>query len=755
HAAHALLGWQDELAFLGVGAQSTAMSQGAGRGAYARAQEIITPFYDPADPATALTCQADAFSLAREEWFAGVPNTTIFPHSAICLLEMRDSGGNVARGTGFYIGRNRILTCGHNLHGMASVEIIPGKNGQGSGTEPFGRCTVTSASWRIPTSYGGSNPAYDLAVIDNVPIAAPGDRWFDVLEELNQSRPEGVVVCGYSSRSTKVPDLTAAIDGFKQHLHAGYIAALGVGDSTFDYPILTLKRASGSPVYYISDKDGSLKAYIVGVHTGSATEDMNRGCRLTHAKIDWIEGRTTTLALGANRYSRALLLEEDPQDAKGISEAIPDETYAAEQSYRQARALDVPQAEYPGASRFAPAYSGNYRTSRSQRTIDRIVIHITDGGSRITGTIGWFQNPDQRNSRNEHITVSAHYVIGRDGEVVQMVRHNDVAWHASSANSHSIGIEHVANKRGLDPTEEEYQASSRLVAWLCAQYSVPVDRDHILGHQEASPRDNHDCPSKLWNWDHFMDCVRAAALPAPTAQSLGTGRRPLSRAQDIITPFYDPSSPSSALTCQDNAFSLAREEWFVGVDDTRAFPHSAICQLLMTDSAGNAYGGTGFYIGSNRILTCAHNLHGMVNVTVIPGQNGATGKPFGQTTLPSSAWRIAPRYSGTGNWENDLAVIDNVPIAAPNGQWFQFLNATPSEHMPIVVCGYSGASRAVPELTAAIDGDKQHLHGGYAASQSNGEVIEYPILTLQGASGSPVYHLDRSSGELQALICAV
>ena len=41
-----------------------------------RAQEIITPFYDPADPATALAARHDAFSLAREEWFSVLPNTT-------------------------------------------------------------------------------------------------------------------------------------------------------------------------------------------------------------------------------------------------------------------------------------------------------------------------------------------------------------------------------------------------------------------------------------------------------------------------------------------------------------------------------------------------------------------------------------------------------------------------------------------------------------------------------------------------------
>src|SRR5262245_3191328 len=139
-------------------------------------------------------------------------------------------------------------------------------------------------------------------------------------------------------------------------------------------------------------------------------------------------------------------------------------------------------AEYPQASRFAPAANVNYRTVSGARAINQIVIHITDGGSKINGTIGWFQNPDQRNAKGAPIHVSAHYVVGQDGEVVQMVRNNDVAWHASSANSDSIGIEHVARSPcafgasdpGLVPTDAQYCASAALVNWLCSQFSIPM-----------------------------------------------------------------------------------------------------------------------------------------------------------------------------------------------------------------------------------------------------------------------------------------
>ncbi|KAB8194961.1 hypothetical protein FKV24_005700, partial [Lysobacter maris] len=423
---------------------------------------------------------------------------------------------------------------------------------------------------------------------------------------------------------------------------------------------------------------------------------------------------------------------------------------------RRARALNAPTPEYPQADRFVAAHSGNYRATSGGRTIERVVIHITDGGANINGTIGWFQNPDAE--------VSAHYVIGQDGEVVQMVRHDDVAWHARSANGTSIGIEHVANTRGLNPTPAQLCASAALVTWLCDQYGIPMDRTHILGHSEADTRTTHTgCPNAVWDWDYYMGmvtsrtCYEPDAAPAPTAQGLAVrgGRRAYSRAQEIIAPFYDPSDPATALQCTLDAFSQAREEWFAGVDDTRQFPHSAICQLKMTAPDGARYSGTGFYIGRNRILTCAHNLQGMASCQIIPGRNGAGGRPFGDATVDASSWRVAPGYGGSGDWDNDLAVIDNVPIAAPHGRFFRFLNASPSTQLPVAVCGYSAGSRKVPELDYAIDGDKQHLHGGFVSEAPTADTIDYPILSLMGASGSPVYTVSDAGGQLQALICAV
>lgn len=208
----------------------------------------------------------------------------------------------------------------------------------------------------------------------------------------------------------------------------------------------------------------------------------------------------------------ATAAEQAEDEAHGIEGPIPDFGAAAEQ---QSVSRSLTASEYPQASRFVPAAPGNYRVSGSQRTINRVVIHITDGAANINGTISWFQNPAAQ--------VSAHYVVGQDGEVVQMVMHNDVAWHAGRANSDSIGIEHVANTHGLRPTAAEYCASAALVRWLCDTYSIPIDRQHILGHSEADPRTTHtSCPNAVWNWDYFMEMVTTATcIEPPASLSLG------------------------------------------------------------------------------------------------------------------------------------------------------------------------------------------------------------------------------------------
>jgi len=199
-----------------------------------------------------------------------------------------------------------------------------------------------------------------------------------------------------------------------------------------------------------------------------------------------------------------------PEDDAGIEGAIEDNLPEDESS----RALDESETpDYPLAESFVAAAS--FRRSKGERKVQRIVIHITDGQPNYLNTVRYFQNP-MRNG--EPISVSAHYVVGQHGEVVQMVRNQDIAFHAGAANANSIGIEHCARTPGelgpADPgfpvTDEQYLCSAYLVKWLCQQYGLPRDREHVLGHAEADRTTTHtDCPTGRWDWEHFMTILTA------------------------------------------------------------------------------------------------------------------------------------------------------------------------------------------------------------------------------------------------------
>lgn len=161
----------------------------------------------------------------------------------------------------------------------------------------------------------------------------------------------------------------------------------------------------------------------------------------------------------------------------------------------------------------SPNHSGEF----SSGAPDTIVIHFT-AGSSLASSVNVMTNPANK--------VSAHICIGREGEIVQMVPFNYIAWHAGRSewqgrerlNRYSIGIE-LDNAGQLTPngngaflswfnkaysgddvfrgvhrhqqsptywhayTEAQIQATFSLCQALCQHYPIHT----IVGHEEISP----------------------------------------------------------------------------------------------------------------------------------------------------------------------------------------------------------------------------------------------------------------------------
>ncbi|PWI13491.1 N-acetylmuramoyl-L-alanine amidase [Streptomyces sp. Act143] len=143
----------------------------------------------------------------------------------------------------------------------------------------------------------------------------------------------------------------------------------------------------------------------------------------------------------------------------------------------------------------------------ASQSIKYIVIHDTEGA--WDGVLNLVQDPTY---------VSWNYTLrSTDGHIAQHVKAKDVAWHAGNwyVNAKSIGLEHEGFLANPDAwyTEAMYRSSARLVKYLTRKYGIPLDRQHILGHDNVpGPTTGtvpgmHTDPGPYWDWRHYFELL--------------------------------------------------------------------------------------------------------------------------------------------------------------------------------------------------------------------------------------------------------
>lgn len=142
-------------------------------------------------------------------------------------------------------------------------------------------------------------------------------------------------------------------------------------------------------------------------------------------------------------------------------------------------------------------------------------------------------NLDAIRSIFEQEEVSTHYIIDRDGTVYCYIPETRAAWHAGKGtyandekytnkmNYYAIGIELVAmgskndmaqylssaEYDALNPdligfTDAQYTALGSLVGDICTRHHIPMDAEHVIGHQDYS--EGKSDPGELFDWDRLF-----------------------------------------------------------------------------------------------------------------------------------------------------------------------------------------------------------------------------------------------------------
>ena len=123
-----------------------------------------------------------------------------------------------------------------------------------------------------------------------------------------------------------------------------------------------------------------------------------------------------------------------------------------------------------------------------------IVIHYTEAS--YGSTFNTFADDVPDVELHELPQTSAHFVIGTDGTIHQLVSLGTMARHTVGLNWTAIGIEHVGySDAQVLGDRRQITASLRLVHWLRCRYGIQVR--NVIGHNESlsSPYHHEDVPS--------------------------------------------------------------------------------------------------------------------------------------------------------------------------------------------------------------------------------------------------------------------
>ena len=151
--------------------------------------------------------------------------------------------------------------------------------------------------------------------------------------------------------------------------------------------------------------------------------------------------------------------------------------------------------------KMATSYSPNFNLpKRVKNRIKFIIIHYT-GMKKESAAIKRLQDPKSK--------VSSHYLIKRNGEIINLVPDLFEAWHAGasswkhfkSLNKNSIGIEitNPGHQHGyIRFSKKQIFSLQKLLNILVKRYKIK--KKYILGHSDISPGRKKD-PGEKFPWE--------------------------------------------------------------------------------------------------------------------------------------------------------------------------------------------------------------------------------------------------------------
>ena len=119
-----------------------------------------------------------------------------------------------------------------------------------------------------------------------------------------------------------------------------------------------------------------------------------------------------------------------------------------------------------------------------------IVVHwVANPNTTAKGNRDYFNDLAIPEANLEDRSASAHFVVGLEGEIIQCIPLEEIAYANYPRNEDTISIEVCHPDWNGQYNSTTYASLIRLVAYLCQQYGL--NADHVIRHHDVSGK---DCP---------------------------------------------------------------------------------------------------------------------------------------------------------------------------------------------------------------------------------------------------------------------
>jgi len=136
------------------------------------------------------------------------------------------------------------------------------------------------------------------------------------------------------------------------------------------------------------------------------------------------------------------------------------------------------------------------------------------------------------------LQVSAHFLVRRDGRILQFVDVAERAWHAGAScwrglanrNDDSVGIE-IEGLEGRPFTAAQYHAVAGLLRQLVRRWPLA----EVVGHEHIAPLRKRD-PGPGWRWRRLAQRLQGLPLAVTPATASAAELRALAAAESAKSP---------------------------------------------------------------------------------------------------------------------------------------------------------------------------------------------------------------------------